>query len=453
MMDNPGFFKITEEEKMAVAASLGRAVSFKTVSSRDQTQVDWSEFDRFHDYLRQQFPGVFLTLKFEVVGRANLLFEWVGSDPGLESVLLTAHQDVVPAKELEKWEHGPFSGEIADGFVWGRGSFDVKIQIVAILSAVEKLVGEGFQPKRSVFLGFGSNEEVTGDGAVLIARKLAERGRKFYMVLDEGGAVMETLMKQIHSHVAVIGVAEKGHLNVKLTVRKHGGHSSTPDNPTALGILGRALARVEKAQQGCHVEPPMKWFFKAVATNTKGFYSFLFRHFWLTRPLVLSVFKANPQYAAFIRTTHAATMCQGSSATNVISDEAWAVVNFRLLSSDNADTIIEWLRKVIRDDRVSYEVIGEAVMQSPVSPVDCPQFELLKAVVECNFEDTVAVPYFMSGGSDARHYTGISDNVYRFTPALLNFNELGRMHGCNERLSVENAGRAMGFYLSLITSL
>ncbi|MFA7190653.1 MAG: M20/M25/M40 family metallo-hydrolase [Sphaerochaetaceae bacterium] len=446
----PAAEALPEEDGKEVADTLAGAIRCRTVSYSDQSKVDWIEFEKLHKFLEERFPIVHSSLEHEVIGKASLVYCWKGSDPSLEPILLTAHQDVVPEEELSRWEHGPFDGDIADGFVWGRGAFDVKIQFVAILSAAEKLLKEGFAPKRTVYFGFGCNEEVSGDGAVLIASEFKRRGIHFHMVLDEGGAVMDRLMKQIHSHVAVVGVAEKGHLNLKLSVKKHGGHSSTPDNPTSLGILGRALARVEVAQMPCHLVKPMKWFFEAVGSNTSGLFSLLFSNLWLTRPLVFSAFRKNPQYAAFIRTTHAATMCSAADAPNVVPDVSEAIVNCRLIESDTPEDVRRWVEKTIRDKRVKVEETGESMLQSPVSPIDCEQFDGLRAIIGSVFKDTIAVPYFMSGGSDARHYSSVSDNIYRFTPAMMNFDELGRMHNYNERLSVDNCGKALEFYLALL---
>jgi carboxypeptidase PM20D1 len=439
----------TDFAKSDVVKVLSKLIRCRTVSRPDAKLMDWKEFDKLHQILKDDFPLVYQNLTCEVIGNGNLLYFWKGQNSDDEPIFLTAHQDVVPEGNTEEWEHGPFDGDVADGFVWGRGTFDVKIQIAGILAAVENLLKSGFVPKRSLYIGFGTNEEVAGDGAVKLAEELARRGIHFHMLLDEGGAVMDQLMKQIRSHVAVVGVAEKGHVNYRLSVRKKGGHSSSPANPTSLGILGRAMYRVERAQMPCHLAVPMKWFFDAVGGNTRGAFSVLFSNIWISRPLVFLIFRLNPKFAAFIRTTHAVTMCRGSEAANVISDESSAVVNVRIMNPDDFESVSRWLKKVIRDRRVKIELMkGE--LQSSVSPIHCEQFENLRMVINSIFDDTIAVPYFMAGGSDARFYSKICDHIYRFSPAFLDFDELGRMHNSNERLSVENCGRALDFYMTLI---
>lgn len=444
---------VSQKEKSRVAGILARLVRCRTVSYPDEALMDWTEFGSMRRELAEAFPLVHQKLGMEIVGTAALVYRWDGADASLEPVLLTAHQDVVPPGDSSEWTHGPFDGEIADGFVWGRGAFDVKLQIAGILSAIEKLLGEGFVPQRTVFAAFGCNEEVGGESAAEIAKRFSAQGLHFHMVLDEGGAVMESLMKQIRSPAAVVGIAEKGNANLLLEVRKHGGHSSTPDNPTSVGILGRALDRLESRQMPSRLVAPMKQFLLTAGAASTGMVSLLFSNLWLTRPLVLKALGSVPDMAAFVRTTHAATMCKGSEVCNVIPEEASAIVNFRLLGDDDGEAVMRWAGRVINDKRVSVSLQDKPVLQSKASPVDCKQFRDLESVISAVFSGTITVPYCMAGATDAKSYACVSEHIYRFTPALMDFGELGRMHGTDERISLDNIGRALCFYLTFINQV
>jgi carboxypeptidase PM20D1 len=168
-------------------------------------------------------------------------------DPAKKPVLITAHMDVVPveAGTEGEWTHPPFGGEIADGFVWGRGTLDTKAHLIAALEAVERLLEKGLTPARDVYLAFGHDEELTGEqGARQIAKLLAERGLTFDFVLDEGGCVVKGALPGIEKPVALVGVGEKGFCNVRLTAKRTG---ATPHARahTSVGVLAQAVCRLE----------------------------------------------------------------------------------------------------------------------------------------------------------------------------------------------------------------
>ncbi len=228
-----------------VASHLSEAVRFKTVTTQNREDTDWQVFLKFQAWLLQTYPNFHGAVKSEQVEQYAQLHIWQGSDSSLAPIVFLAHQDVVPALETDAgWDYPPFSGEIAGGFIYGRGTIDDKGSLIAILEAADRLAASGYTPKRTLMFGFGHDEEVSGSGAKAIAELLKSRGIKPYAVIDEGGAIT-TGMPDVKGPVARIGVAEKGYLTLVLTAKAQGGHSSAPPNYTAIGALSKAIVAIE----------------------------------------------------------------------------------------------------------------------------------------------------------------------------------------------------------------
>lgn len=435
------------EEKEEMGSHLAQAVSFETIAGRDETA-----FLQLHAYLKQTYPTVFSTLESLDTGeRNNLVFRWKGEDEKALPVLLTAHQDVVPADETHEWTHPPFSGHISDGFVWGRGSFDAKGQMIAILETIERLLMDGFHPKRTWYVAFGCDEETKGDrGARTIVSFFKQQGIRFAFILDEGGVVAQGFVPMVSAPVAVVGIVEKGNCSIRLSCEKEGGHASSPDNPTALGILGKAIWNIESKRPPAHYEPPTRMMLQSLGKYAKWPLALVLLNIWLFRPVVTMILGASPTMNALIRTTFAVTVTEGSSAVNVISNSASAFVNVRTLPSMSTEKAVAWLNRTIGDSRVHVSVESDA-KRSRASRIDCPEFQALIATIRSVFPHAIPTPYVMISGSDALLYEELSEQVYRFTPALMESGEVKRMHNRDERFSLENLGQAVTFYTNLIT--
>ena len=436
------------------AARLARAVTFKTVSYQDPAYFDASEFDGLIAFLESAFPKVHSTLKKETVGGWSLLYTWEGSDESLKPIILMGHIDVVPVVEgTEKdWVQGPFEGVIQDGMLYGRGTLDDKVNVLAALEATELLLAEGAQPKRTVYLAFGHDEEIGGaDGAVAIAELLKSRGVEAAFVLDEGGAVISGAFPGLDTPVASVGVAEKGYLSVELSVETEGGHSSQPPRETAIGILSGAIHRLETHQMPGglgplvlnmldHIGPEMNLGMRTVIANL-----------WLFEPLVESQLGASPLMNAFMRTTTAPTIFSAGVKDNVLPPEAMATVNFRILPGDTREDVVDHIRKVVNDERVTIRPLMEFSNDpSAVSPAEGWAFETITRSIREVLPEVVVTPYLVIAATDARHYGIVSNNVYRFSPMELKGEDLARIHGTNERISIENYGRMIRFYHRLI---
>jgi carboxypeptidase PM20D1 len=383
-------------------------------------------------------------------GPDNLLYRWKGSDTEALPALLLAHQDVVPASDATQWRFPPFASTVAEGYVWGRGSFDAKGQLIAICESAEALLAQGFTPRRTWYIAFGCDEETRGtEGAARISAHLERQGIRFAFVLDEGGVVADRFIAGIDRPIAVVGIAEKGDAHIRLTCTKGGGHSSTPDNPAAPAILGRAMWRLESKRPRPRMTRPVRLMLHTLGRHVPFPIAFLFLNLWLTKPLVQYAFSRNPTLGALVRSTCTVTMAQGSEAPNVVPTMASAVANIRLLPDEGAEDMLGWMRKRIGDNRIVLTIEHNSRRSKP-SRIDGPEFGLLSGTITRVFPDAITVPYLMTGGTDALWYEPLSDCVFRFTPVRMDNGELKRMHGTDERLSLENLEKAMRFYMALL---
>jgi len=443
---------LIDVDMLKIAEHLSDAVKIQTISSdRDLIQLD--QFKKLHYMLKSTYPLVNKQLKLEIIDQATLLFTWHGKNADLKPILFAAHQDVVPADEqtLEAWTYPPFSGEIADGFIWGRGTLDIKSQMIALLEAVEKLLSEEFIPERTIYLGFGQDEEIGGKhGAAKIVEYLQKNNVHLAAMMDEGGTIMNQAVPGVDGSSALIGVAEKGHLSLRLHTEAIPGHSAMPGKDMAIGRLSKALARLAENPQ-----PPrmtaIKDLYAGLGSAASFGMQFVFANLWFFGPIARKQIEANPQTDASIRTTTALTIVKAGVKDNILPHTAEAIVNMRLLPGDTIAKVCERVRKIINDDQVEFEPIEDGFWEaSPVSPTDGPAYQLLSLTIRRVFEDVAVAPYLVMGATDARYYAPISDAVYRFCPYELSKEDLHRMHGIDERLSIEGLTKMVQFFHQLI---
>jgi carboxypeptidase PM20D1 len=441
----------------AAVARFAGAIRIPTISNERVEDTDTAAFVAMHQYFADHYPLVHERLTRETVADLSLLYTWQGTDPELDPVVLMGHQDVVPVipgTEAD-WTHPPFSGDVADGAVWGRGSMDDKVSVVAILEAVEALLAQGFQPRRTTYLAFGHDEEVGGvRGAAAIARLLEERGAEPYaFVTDEGGAIVKGMIPGIEKAVAIVGVGEKGYVNLELRVDGPGGHSSSPPAQTNIGILAEAISELEEDPFPARFEGPSQLLFDYLAPEMAFGPKAVFANLWLFRPAVAWALAGSPETAAMVRTTTAATIINGGVKANVLPITASATVNFRIMPGETMQTVLERVRAVIDDDRVQVSIKGdEGVDPSPVSDPTAPQFQMLARTIRqvMSGEDVVVAPFLVPGGTDAKYYSGRSNAVFRFIPATLEASAMSLAHGTNERMPVESYLSSVRFFQQLI---
>ncbi len=431
---------------------LRSAVQCKTISHQDPTQTDWKEFTRLKELFAQSFPFCETFRIPSGAGPYNQVYRFPGENPEALPFLLTAHLDVVGAQE-QAWTHPPFSGTVEDGYLYGRGSFDCKIQAVAILTAFESLLTEGKKPSRTCYVAFGCDEECNGSlmGAGTIASYFEKQNLQFAYILDEGGVVSQRYIKGFEQDIAVVGVAEKGYMDVQLSAQCSAGHSSTPTFPTALGRVGRAVHRLESKSMPARLTAPVKAMLESLGRQGSFAYRFLFLNSWITKPILFGVFSKNATLNALVRTTVVPTMIEASDKSNVIAEQATAMVNVRLLPTQTQEEVLLWMQKVIDDPAVKLKVV-RFTPASEVSPAKGEVFSHLANTITACFSNAVVTPYLMLGATDARKYQNLSNHIYRFTPVSMDKSEVARMHGVDERISEENIRLAVTFYATLIQS-
>ena len=445
---------VLNEEK-AVERFSG-ALTFPTVPAKGAFRPE--VFLSLHQYLEDQFPLVHSELQREVVGGFSLLYRWRGSDPDAQPILLMSHLDVVavPAIEERRWTHSPWSGEVADGYIWGRGAIDVKCGVLSQLEAVEYLLGREYAPKQDVYLAFGHDEEVGGnDGNLQIALKMRERGVRFRFVLDEGGVIVDGALAGLNAPLALVAVAEKGYATLRLSVDVEPGHSSMPPAHTAVGILAAAVARLEQRPLPASLSGPVGLMLDAVAPEMDVMPRVLLANRDILAPVLLHRFSQSPTLNALSRSTTAVTVFQGGQHEGSLPGHAEALVNFRLLSGDSPEFVLKHARDAVDDVRVECELRKGAppIPPSLISDHRSPDFLTLQRVIRQVFPGVVVAPGLAVVATDSRHYEAVADNIYRFLPVQLQVEDLQRIHGINERISVENYLEMVQFMILLIQQL
>jgi carboxypeptidase PM20D1 len=434
-----------------VIERLQAAIRIPTISNSDYSVVDFAPFKQFKGYLTESFPLFHQETDLEVVNDYALIYRWRGKNEQLLPSAFLAHYDVVPVEPGTEgdWIQQPFSGALVDEVVWGRGTLDIKSQLTAYLEAAEQLMREGFQPERDLYFCFGHDEEVGGaNGATKIVEHLTAKGIRLESVVDEGGLVITNAIKGIKPPLAMIGIAEKGHVDYIITVAGSGGHASMPPSHTALGMAARLVASIEDNPMPMRLTPPVESLLRNIAGEMGFAVRMAIANLWLFRPLLLSILSKNPVTNSLIRTTCAATMAQASNAANVLPQAATVTINVRLLPGDSAEDIRQHFEKLaigvgIQSPKIELSKSNEA---SATSQIDTPFYRLLEQMVGEFYPSAIATPYLVMGGTDSRYYTGLSTQVYRFTPTHITNEERELVHNTNERLGVPNYFRMIEFF-------
>ena len=431
----------------AIARRLGEAVRFRTISWQEGAAPADVEASRqalvsFRDWIAATYPAFSAQASREIVSDYSLLYTWKGSDSTLAPYLLMSHMDVVPVAPGSEpdWTHPPFAGDIAEGYVWGRGTIDTKAGIIGQLEAAEALAREGFRPKRTVMFAFGHDEETGGQGNTRIAAMLAERGVQLEFVDDEGGVIATGAVPGIEGPVAVVGVAEKGYLTLQLTAHSPGGHSSLPlpIAETAIGRLARAMGNIERSPFEGKIDGVSHEFLQQLMPYMSFGQRLAIANLWLLEPVVVKSMSAAPASAAILRTTIAPTIVQGGVKENVLPPSATLTINFRVHPRDSTQSVLDHIRQAVDDPQVDISVIGVRREASAVSDMQGPQFALIRRTLESVKPGVIVAPNLLSAATDARHYEALTRNVFRMVPAELSADELKGFHGTNERVPVSS---------------
>ena len=432
-----------------IVSNLAELVKCKTVSYTDSALEDEGEFEKLISLLPELYKNVFGVCEFKTLPDRALLFKWKGKNDGDPAVLM-AHYDVVPVNE-EMWDEPPFDAKIIDGVMWGRGTLDTKVTFNGVLSAADHLIKDGFVPENDIYFAFSGGEEVNGMGAVRIVDYFEENGITPALVVDEGGAVVENVFPGVKAPCGLIGIAEKGMMNVQYRCVSNGGHASAPKPHTPVGILSAACCKIEANPFKIHLTKPVKEMFDTLGRHS----SFVFKLVFSNLKIFLSLLdkfmckKSGGEINALLRTTVAFTQMDGSAAPNVIPPEAKMVSNIRLNPLDTVDSARAYLEKTVDDANVEVNVLM-GMNPSRISRTDCEGWDKVASAVASTWKGCIVSPYLMVQCSDSRHYGRISDKVYRFSAMDLTSEERATIHGNNERIRLDCAKKAVEFYIRLI---
>ena len=437
-----------EFDKAAAVDALSRLVQCKTVSYNDRALEDDAEFKKLISLLPSLYPRVFDVCSVRELPDRALLLRWPGKKETAPTVLM-AHYDVVPVDE-SKWDKPPFCGTVEDGVLWGRGTLDTKVTMNGALSAANHLISEGFVPENDIYFAFSGGEEVNGMGAANIVSYFQKHHIQPALVVDEGGGVVENVFPGVKKPCGLIGIAEKGMMNVEYSVTSGGGHASAPPVKTPLTTLAQACLSVIGHPFKMHLTKPAAEMFDTLGRHSSFAMKLVFANLWLFRPVLDMICKAGGgEMNALVRTTTAFTQAQGSDARNVIPTEAKLVSNMRLNPADSVASATAYLKKVINDQSVTVTVL-ESSEPSPISETGCAAWDKVASAVAETWRGCIVAPYLMVQCSDSRHYGKLSDHVYRFSAMDLTADERKTIHGNNERIRLDALYRCVEFYIRLI---
>ena len=441
-----------EIDKAAIR-HFAEAITIKTVSHENPKDFDSLAFYKFNRFLKQNYPFADSLLNKKTFNSFSHLYIWKGTDPSLKPIILMAHLDVVPVikENLPNWKHPPFGGKIVNDTLWGRGSIDDKNGVIGIMESVELLLKQEFKPLRSIYIAFGHDEEIGGKkGAQAMASYLKEQEVSAKFVLDEGGSIIQGLVPGITKDAAMIGIAEKGFLSLKLSLKIEGGHSSMPEEETAIDVMATAITKIKNNPFPARLSGPMKGFIEHYGPEMPSGIKLVFANSWLFGGLIKKNFGSSGSGNALLRTTIAPTVFNSGVKDNIIPLFANAIVNFRIAPNTSIEEVIAHVKKSINDPRIKITKGDFYSEASKVSSVESFGYKTIERTIAETMPKTLIGPYLVVGATDSRHYKDITEAVYQFSPNKINSGNVKSFHGLNERISVHEFNNGIRFYVQLI---
>lgn len=437
-----------DKERLDLYANkLSTMIQYETISHREDPEVE--KFRGFHKVLKELFPNVFAKLT-PIEMNGNLILHWKGKRSDIDPIFIMSHQDVVPAEG--EWKYPPFSGTIAEGKVWGRGSGDTKCSVMAFYQAVEELLANDYTPECDVYIGGSCTEEIGGNGAPTICKYFKDNGIHLFMICDEGGGIVSDPISGVKGNFAAIGIFEKGYGDLKFTARSNGGHASAPPKNSPIPRLAAFVNSVEKKSPfKAKFSPAVTGMLSSLAPYCESFgLKLVISNLWLFKPLLKKVLPSvSAQAAAMLKTTIGFTKMEGSKGYNVLPQEASIGANLRFIPHQPMEESIEAISARAAKYGLETEIITAG---DPSKSLDLngKPFAITSEAVKRVFPGIGIMPYVVTGATDCRFYQDVCDSCVRFSPINYDPAQLSSMHGLNENIDVGTLPGAVDYYKTII---
>lgn len=436
---------------IGAANRMAEAISIRTVSFEDEADFDSTQFELFNEFLEKSYPSVFANTEHTLISDYSHIFKWSGKNKSLKPIILMGHIDVVPIASPAVWSVHPFTEGVKNDTIYGRGTIDDKVSVIGLLESAEQLLKEGYEPNRTIYFTFGHDEEVSGlKGAVPIVKYLKTQNVKAEFVLDEGGAITNSMIPGVKENIALIGIAEKGYLSLELSLMMVGGHSSQPAKETSIDVLSAAISKLKKYPPPRKITPVLAAFMDAVGPYMDFKSRLVFANRGIFNSVLLNEYGKDKQGNASIRTTTSPTIFEAGIKENVIPTVARAVVNFRIIPGETIESVIDHVKSTIDDERILIEIKGKGYDPSPISPMDNLAYQTISQSIKEINPDAITTPNLVIGATDSRHFVDLTNNIYRFTPIHLTPKNINCFHGVDERISVSEFEDGIRFYRQVI---
>lgn len=432
------------EEQERYLGRLAKMIHCQTISVKGS--YDDTEFRKLRNVMEELFPLVHRKMEKLTFSEDCWIYRLPGKDPN-RNIMLMSHHDVAPV--AGDWAHGPFSGDVADGAIWGRGTVDTKTPLFAEFSALEELLKEGYEPPCNLYIGSSHNEEIAGDGIPKALEYFEQHGITFEMILDEGGAVIDPPMGGVICNCAMLAIHEKGRHQLICTAEKEDSHTGLAANPeTPVVRIARFITEINTKNIFVRrIYPQVKAMFEGLAPYMIFPMRFVFANLWCFAPLLkVLIPKINAQAAAMI-----GTMCSFDEIKSEKGGKKCTVSAF-LRCVDDQD-----LKKDIAAMHKTAKKYGITLADAPAGneyhkPADFtkPQFGYVKDCVEKVFPHVATAPFILPAGTDARHFSDICPCVIRFAPIRIDDRQFKSVHSPNENIGVKAVSDAVYFYKHLL---
>jgi len=429
------------------------ALKIQTISYENTSDFDSVQFEKFSTFLKRTYPLTDSILEKKTFNSYSYLYYLKGSKPELKPIILMGHLDVVPViqENLSDWKMTPFSGEVKNDTIWGRGTIDDKVGVIGIMEAIEYLLEDNFKPKRSIYISLGHDEEIGGrNGALIIAKYLKEQGVEAEFVVDEGGSITQGMIPDIEKDVALIGIAEKGFISLELSVKLEGGHSSMPEKETAIDVIANAVTKLKSNPFPAKISEPLEGFIEYLGPEMPLLNKIVFANQSILKSLIINVYEKSSSGNAMIRTTTSPTIFNSGVKDNIIPQFAKATINFRIDPENTTESVIKRVKETINDERITITEGNFSSNPSKVSSTTGLGFNTISKTIKQLYPNVLIAPYLVVGATDSRHFNDISENIFRFSPVIMNSTNIKSFHGLNERMAVKDFNNSVRFYVQLL---